>query len=310
MIVTLTMNPSIDISYPLETFKLNTVNRVKNVSKTAGGKGLNVTRVLHEAGEDVVASGLLGGFLGEEIKYDLDQAGIKHSFSPISGQTRNCIAVLHEGKQTEILEAGPTISSEEIEQFIIHYKELLQKAKVMSFSGSLPAGLPVDFYSRLIGLAKSEDVPIVLDASGKTLEAALKGFAKPTVIKPNAEELSALLGHAVTADPDALKKELQDPLFRGVKWIVVSLGADGAFAKVADKFYKVDIPKIEVVNPVGSGDSTVAGLTSGIFREESVELVLKKANTLGMLNAQQAETGHVDMDNYQKLFDQIIVREV
>ena len=108
MILTITMNPSIDISYPLDDFKLDTVNRVKNVRKTAGGKGLNVTRILKQLDAKVVASGLIGGFLGEEIKKDLTSNYIAHDFLPISGETRNCIAVLHKGQQTEILESGST----------------------------------------------------------------------------------------------------------------------------------------------------------------------------------------------------------
>lgn len=118
MILTITMNPSIDISYPLETFKLDTVNRVRNVRKTAGGKGLNVTRILKQLDTEVIASGLIGGFLGEEIKKDLTQNEIAHDFLPISGETRNCIAVLHDGKQTKILENGPVITEQEVRAFL------------------------------------------------------------------------------------------------------------------------------------------------------------------------------------------------
>ena len=102
MILTVTMNPSIDISYPLEEFKLDTVNRVAEVSKTAGGKGLNVTRVLAEIGDHVAATGLIGGTNGKFLLQNLHQ-NVQQSFSEISGDTRNCIALLHEGKQTAIL---------------------------------------------------------------------------------------------------------------------------------------------------------------------------------------------------------------
>ena len=97
MILTVTMNPSVDISYPLEEFNLDTVNRVAKVSKTPGGKGLNVTRVLKQLDDEVVATGLIGGALGTDIKEKLLQTGIKNDFFEISGETRNCIAILHEG---------------------------------------------------------------------------------------------------------------------------------------------------------------------------------------------------------------------
>ena len=115
-------------------------------------------------------------------------------------------------------------------------------------------------------LANQAGKPVVLDCSGAALQAVLESSHKPTVIKPNNEELSQLLGREVSEDLDELKEVLQEPLFAGIEWVIVSLGANGAFAKHGDTFYKVDIPRIQVVNPVGSGDSTVAGI---FFRTSS-----------------------------------------
>ena len=123
MILTITLNPAVDISYKLDYFSLDTVNRVEDVSKTAGGKGLNVARVLHQLGEDVAASGFLGGSLGDFIRTQLAAIGIQDFFVPIDGETRNCIAIIHEGKQTEILESGPVISASEAELFLEKFTE-------------------------------------------------------------------------------------------------------------------------------------------------------------------------------------------
>lgn len=309
MILTVTMNPSIDISYPLDELKIDTVNRVVDVTKTAGGKGLNVTRVLSEFGDPVAATGLVGGKFGE---YLLENIGgdVKKHFYTIAGETRNCIAILHGDNQTEILEKGPKIQEKEGQGFLGHFKELLNLVDVVAISGSLPAGLPVDYYANLVHLANQAGKPVVLDCSGAALQAVLESDHKPTVIKPNNEELSQLLGRDVSENLEELKAVLQEPLFEGIEWIIVSLGANGAFAKHGDTFYKVDIPKIQVVNPVGSGDSTVAGISSGLFHKESDQDLLKKANVLGMLNAQEKMTGHVNMSNYQTLFNQLTVKEV
>lgn len=309
MILTVTMNPSIDISYPLETLHLDTVNRVDKVSKTAGGKGLNVTRVLAEIGDPVSATGLIGGSTGQFILDHLDQE-IGKEFFEIQGETRNCIAILHEGQQTEILEKGPSVSEEEGQAFLDHYETLLPDVAVVAISGSLPAGLPADYYVKLVERAKKAGKPVVLDCSGVSLEKALAAPIKPTVIKPNNEELSQLLGYEVTKDLDQLKEVLQSNLFKGIDWVIVSLGADGAFAKHGDVFYKVDIPKIEVVNPVGSGDSIVAGITSALYHQEDDQALLTKANVLGMLNAQEATTGHINIHRYDDLYQQINVKEV
>lgn len=310
MILTITMNPSVDIAYQLDKFNLDTVNRVSQARKTAGGKGLNVTRVLSEFGDPVTASGCLGGHLGAFIRENLPD-GVEEAFFTIGGETRNCIAILHEdGQQTEVLESGPVLSEEEGQAFQPHFKGLLDQVSVVVLSGSLPKGLPVDYYVELVGLARAAGKPVVLDCSGESLAAILKSSQKPTVIKPNNEELSDLLGLEVTKDITQLKEVLQDELFAGIDWIVVSLGAGGAFAKHGDRFYRVTIPKIDVVNPVGSGDSTVAGIASAIFHQESDEELLIKANVLGMLNAQEEMTGHVNMANYDKLYQQLKVEEV
>ena len=312
MILTVTMNPSIDISYPLDELKIDTVNRVVDVTKTAGGKGLNVTRVLSEFGDSVVATGLVGGKLGDFLVENIDDKVTKRFFY-IQGETRNCIAILHGDNQTEILEKGPEVQEKEGQDFLVYFKELLNTVEVVAISGSLPAGLPVDYYASLVELANQANQagkPVVLDCSGAALQAVLESPHKPTVIKPNNEELSQLLGREVSEDLDELKEVLQEPLFAGIEWIIVSLGANGAFAKHGDTFYKVDIPRIQVVNPVGSGDSTVAGISSGLLHKESDAELLIKANVLGMLNAQEKMTGHVNMANYQALYDQLIVKEV
>ena len=309
MILTVTLNPSIDISYPLEELKLDTVNRVSEVSKTAGGKGLNVTRVLAESGETVGATGFVGGTNGQFIKTHLPR-DVQSFFYDILGDTRNCIAILHEGNQTEILEAGPEIIRTEALGFLHHFKLLMPTADVIAISGSLPTGLPVDYYASLIEIAKEAGRKVVLDSSGKSLEAVLHSPFKPTVIKPNREELSQLLGRDVSADFEDLKEVLKDPLFEGIEWIIVSLGGDCAFAKHGDVFYKVDIPKIEVVNPVGSGDSTVAGISAALSSGKDDAALLTHAMVLGMLNAQEKMTGHVNIAHYDDLYQQINVKEV
>lgn len=310
MILTITLNPSVDIAYQLDTFHLDTVNRVENVQKTAGGKGLNVTRVLKQIGEDVVATGFIGGEIGSYVKKQLTRNDIKNSFVEIGSETRNCIAVLHDGKQTEILEQGPTIQEHEALNFIEHLEIILNNVDVVVISGSLPKGLASNYYVEIVELCKKCGVAVVLDCSGEALKNVLESQQRPTVIKPNTEELSQLIGKEVTDDIQELKSVLSGQLFQGIDWIVVSLGAKGAFAKHNDKFYRVRIPKIKVVNPVGSGDSTVAGIAAGLVHALPEAELLKNANVLGMLNAQEEQTGYVNLENAESLYSQIEVEEV
>lgn len=310
MIVTVTMNPSVDISYPLDTLKIDDVNRVEKVSKTAGGKGLNVSRVIKQMNGELIASGILGGSLGTYIVEQLNKEEVPNHFLKIEKESRNCIAILHEGNQTEILESGPTLDNGEGEEYFELFEELLEEAKVVTISGSLPKGLSLDYYQKLLEMSREKNVKILIDTSGEALKQALLGEEKPFLIKPNTDELNGLLEQEVTSDIEVLKEALSDSLFDGVEAIVVSMGAEGAFAKIHGEFYKVSIPKINVVNPVGSGDATIAGLAMGIDQGLPWDEVLKTAMTTGILNTMEDKTGHINMKNFETYFKQVEVEKI
>lgn len=311
MIVTVTMNPSIDISCPLPVLAINKVNRPVSVYKTAGGKGLNVTRVLSELNADVLATGVLGGHHGAFIQQRLDEEGIHHRFSPIKEETRNSIAILHEGNQTEILEPGPLVSSAEQDAFLVLFKELLESADIVTISGSLARGFSADFYQILLKMAHHANVRVLLDASGENLKNSLAGQYKPFLIKPNMDEIQELINEPLYLDNlDKLKQGLSASVFDDIDWVVVSLGADGALVKYNDKFYRLRIPKINAVNPVGSGDATLAGLAYGLSQGDSPQNVMKTAMTTGILNTLEEKTGHINPDNFDDIFSQITVEEI
>lgn len=303
MILAVTINPSVDISYHIQGFKLNEVNRVENVRKTAGGKGLNVARVIAQMEEPVLTTGVLGGTIGDYIVQELNKSQIPNDFLKIEKESRNCIAILHEGMQTEILESGPTLTNEEGVDFLRKFEEMLVNVSLVTISGSLPKGLPVNFYQQMLSLCRNKGVPVILDSSGEPLKAALLHIDKPFAIKPNITELSQLLGEKVDSRISSLKQALDHEWFRGIEWIVVSMGGEGAFVRHGAKDYRVTLPNINVVNPVGSGDAVVAGLAVAINRKQPVETVLKTAMATGMLNTMEASTGSINMAKFGQYFD-------
>jgi tagatose 6-phosphate kinase len=303
MILAVTMNPSVDISYPINEFNLDAVNRVENVRKTAGGKGLNVARVIAQMEETVLATGVLGGTIGEYIVQELNKSQIPNDFLKIEKESRNCIAILHGGMQTEILESGPTLTNEEGIDFLGKFEELLAKVSLVTISGSLPKGLSVDFYQQMLAISQKKGIPVVLDSSGEPLQAALLHNEKPFAIKPNITELSQLLGVKVDSRNSSLKQALDHEWFKGIEWIVVSMGGDGAFVRHGTEDYRITLPKIDVVNPVGSGDAVVAGLAVALSRKQCVETVMKTAMTTGMLNTMEAGTGSINMAKFGQYFD-------
>ncbi|WP_192986106.1 hexose kinase [Carnobacterium mobile] len=308
-ILAITMNPSVDISYPLDHLQLNSTNRVSEVTKTAGGKGLNVARVLHQLNQPVVASGVLGGTIGSYIEKQLDQTNIRHEFMPIDQESRNCIAILHDDmQQTEILESGPVLTPKNEADFIEHFEKSLENISVVTISGSLPKGLSTELYAKMIEIASEKEVPVLLDSSGDPLKVSLSGKHKPFLIKPNQEEIAQLIQQPIHDLAELQKVLATNPLFDGVEWIVISLGADGALVKYKEEFFRLTIPKINVVNPVGSGDSTVAGLASAIANNADDTEVMKTGMTTGMLNTMEKQTGFINAALFDEYYNKVTIK--
>lgn len=309
MILTVTLNPSVDISYKLDTFSVNDVNRVSNTSKTAGGKGLNVSRVIRQLEEDVLACGFLGGSLGDFIRKELEVYKIKDSFVEIEKDTRNCIAVIHEGKQTEILESGPEINTQEEKKFIDIFEKAVKNVEIITISGSLPKGVSADFYNRLIEIAVEHDKQVLLDTNGKTLGNTLQSKKNPYLIKPNQSEMEELL-NVPEMNEIRLIEELKSSVFQHISWVVVTMGDEGAIVKNNQDIYKVTPPKIEAINPVGSGDSVIAGLAVGLSRGLKDESLIKFGLTMGVLNAGEEQTGYVNVDKIDWCMNEMIVEKL
>lgn len=309
MILTITLNPSVDIGYKLDHFSLDTVNRVAGISKTAGGKGLNVARVLCQLGEEVAASGFLGGSLGDFISSQIKKIGIRDYFIKIQGETRNCIAIICEEQQTEILESGPVITENETILFLEEFSKYVQNAEVVTISGSLPKGLSDDFYVKLLEIAAVYDIPVLLDTNGTLLKPTLASDSKPYLIKPNEQELADLIGEK-SVDERQIIEALKSITFANVPWVVVTRGAGGALVKYNQTIYRARVPKIDAVNPVGSGDSVIAGFAAGISRGLLNEELVRFGLSMGLLNALEEKTGHINLDRVEWATNKVTVKKI
>lgn len=308
MILTITANPSVDMSYQLDSFNIDGVTRTDKVIKHAGGKGIHVGYVLGELGDEVVHSGFVGGKLGEFIEEGLKERGHEARFVKIKEPTRNCLAILHEGKQTEILEAGPTISPDERAEFIKKLDEISAGCKVISMSGSLPKGLDSSFYEEIIAYAKNKGIFVAVDTSGQSLKDVVNAKIKPDLIKPNETEVADLLGEEITKDN--IKEALKKAPLSDIEYVIVSLGKDGAVVKAGDKIFKASVPEVTAINPVGSGDSSLAGAIYAIDKDKSPEEVIKTSMTCGLLNVLTEEIAHIEIEKFDKYYEQIKVEEI
>lgn len=151
MILTVTLNPCIDVLYPLDVLKIDTVYRVKTVAKTLGGKGLNVLRVFYRFDVDMSATGSIGGYFGKWLENVLDVDGMLHNSFSIDAETRSLMLVCYDGgKQTEIFEAGPTIAPEELRLSLDHFDKLLDVTDLLTILGCSCQGLSEDYYTQMM----------------------------------------------------------------------------------------------------------------------------------------------------------------
>ena len=300
MILTVTLNASVDKLYLVDGVNPNSVMRVKQVINTAGGKGLNVSRVAAAAGEKVLATGFLGGFSGEYIKSLLAQDGIDSDFVKIDGETRSCINVadLTTGKHTEFLEPGAKVSETEQQTFLERYKKYLPLCSVAVLSGSLPQGIEPEFYGTLISLAKEQGKKVILDTSGEPLKKSLT--FRPTLIKPNADEIRQLCG--LSDDSTESLQHAASELYRsGIEIVIISLGKKGSMAACEKGIFLCDSPYVDVVNTVGCGDSMVAGFAVGLARGYSFEDTVRMGVAASAANAATMTTGSIRQEDLQRL---------
>lgn len=307
MILTVTLNVAIDKRYVVENCKIGQVMRVKECNYTAGGKGLNVSKVAVIAGEPVLATGFAGGHAGAYVEEALEKAGVKSDFVHVSGETRSCINIFDpvNRTQTEFLEPGFAVTQTDIDAFLLKYQELARQSDVISISGSVPRGADETLYPKLIAIGKALGKKVLLDTSGKLLEAGIA--AKPSFVKPNGDEIRALLGKEVS-DAYSAAEAANSLCAQGIETVVVSLGKKGAVAACPEGVYFAIPPEVEVVNTVGCGDSMVAAFAVGFRRGLPVKECLRLATAVSSSNAHCVETGHFVPAEAEELLPKVEIR--
>lgn len=293
--LTVTLNAAVDKTYRFDRFSPGAINLVGSLSRVAGGKGNNVARVLARLGVSVTATGFAGGHAGAFIEGELRRLGIAAEFEPIPGESRTCLVLVDEqGRSlTEIREPGPSIAPAEADRFLERFTRLAAEARAVVLSGSLPPGLPTDFYARLVAAARAAGAFTVLDTSGAALRAGLS--AGPDLVKPNREELAAWAGRPLTEAQALLAAaEAMRQAGGGTGAVAVSVGAEGLLYIGPDGAWTVTPPAVAAINPVGSGDSAVAGIVAGLLEGRPLPEALRLGVACGTANAMTDSVASVD----------------
>lgn len=266
MLVTVTLNPSLDRLIYVKNLLPNDTNRILAIEEDAGGKGVNVARVFNRLEGEVTATGFLGGRAGSYVARVLEDEGVNCDFTRIALDTRTNWAIQEEdgSPPTALNSPGPEILPDELEDFTRKLETLSKKSSYVAFCGSVPRGVPKDIYQTLTKTVVQNGCKVVLDADEDALRHGIQ--SQPYLVKPNEYEASRLLGQPVQTIEQAAQAARKIHQM-GVEYVIVSMGADGAVAASAEAVVLAVPPRVTTVSTIGSGDSMVAGFLSVMLKQ-------------------------------------------
>ncbi len=282
MIYTVTLNPSIDYVVYLKECKEGKINRTSKEEYLAGGKGINVSVILHNLGIETTALGFVAGFTGNEIIRLLYTQGVNTDFITVTEGISRINVKIKTGAETEINSQGPIITAQQLGLLYDKMKSLHSEDMVV-LAGSIPNNLPDNLYGELMAILNSQGVKTVVDATGGLLKNVLKYH--PFLIKPNHHELSEIFGVTIKDRDDIIyyAKKLQS---LGAGNVLVSRAEKGAILITdTDEVLERPAPAGQVINSVGAGDSMVAGFIAGYHKTGEYKEALKLGIAAGSASA-------------------------
>lgn len=306
MVITVTLNPALDKTLTIDNFNLGIVNRAGSIRYDIGGKGINVSKVLKNFNIDSVCTGFLGGVWENYFQDELKKRKIDTRFVHIEGSTRTNTKVVDSINKvyTDINEAGPNITNEELAYFLEKFEALCSKGDIVVLSGGVSSSVPIDIYGRLIKLAKNKGAVTVLDADGELLKHGL--MEKPDIIKPNIHELQKLMDFQ-KEDEDIVINAAKQLIETGIKKVLVSLGEKGAIYVTKNGVKSCEGLKVNVKSTVGAGDSMVAALVYSLINNLSDEETLAFANGCGAASVEMEGTEACSLEEVRKLVQKVKV---
>ncbi|MGJ3440708.1 1-phosphofructokinase [Pseudomonas sp. Je.1.5.c] len=298
-ILTLTLNPALDITVSLDSLRPGHVNRSQTQHSHAAGKGLNVAQVLADLGHRVTVGGFLGRDNLQPFEALIDWRGFADCFVRVAGETRSNIKLVEaDGRVTDINGQGPQVDEASRTALLQRLEQVAAGHDAVVVAGSLPRGIDPQWLHELLVLLKAQGLKVALDTSGEALRVGLQ--AGPWLVKPNTEELGEVLGVAVhtQAEQRAAAERL---LASGVEHVVVSQGEQGVSWFTHGLALHAQPPKVRVASTVGAGDSLVAGMVHGLLQAEAPALTLRRATAIAAQAVTQVGFGIADREQLARL---------
>ncbi len=301
MILCVSPNPALDRTLLVPDFAAGKVLRAQSALAAAGGKGINVARAVRNLEGEALCSAFLGGTTGRYIAELTEKEQIPGQWTWIDGETRTCIIVAdaQTGEATVVNEQGPHVTSEDWSRFETDVSRLADdRIEFVCFSGSLPPGSPSDAYPRLVQAVLRKGKQVWVDTSGAPLSSVLR---IPDIgIKVNGDEVGVILGRKI-GDPDTALSAARELKAAGPHTVVLTLGAKGAVMAYPTGEAWASPPVIKVVDPIGSGDSFLAGLVTSISNHCAPDEALRRAVAAGAANALTIGGGQFSLEVFNNI---------
>jgi len=303
MIITLTPNTGIDHTLQLSSFQLNSTIRAIDSAWGMGGKATDASWILGKLGIPTRALGFAAGPNGLRMENMLRERGVETDFVWVDGETRlNSVIVVSGQGQSTITSSSLNVSPEHLSEFAARYQKALVGASCVVMGGSLPHGVPGEFYAKAILQAHEHGVPVIFDSSGPALVAGVKSH--PNLIKPKLAELGDLLGFLPTSQAEVQQaaRKLHEEFDCNV---IITLGAEGAVAVFDTGSYFIHPISIPLVSSAGAGDGVLAGMALAFFRQEPLDYGLKHGFALAGAILRTLATADFLIEDYQALLPEI-----
>lgn len=307
-VVTVTLNPALDLTGSLTEFNLGSVSLVSESNLHAAGKGVNVAKVLSELGAEVTVTGFLGQDNPELFHQLFAQIGVNDQFIEVNGATRiNVKLVEASGRVNDINFPGVQVTAEEIERFESVLFRLAEDHDYFVIAGSLPGGVSPELCANWISQLRQLGKKVLFDSSKSALAAGIS--AHPWLIKPNNEELSELFSREFSSE-EQCQQAAQTLGDKGIENVVVSMGANGVMWLNQGNWLKATPPKMQVVSTVGAGDTLVAGLCWGHMQALPPHELLQFATALSALAVSQVGVGVTSHEELEKIKLETQIQEI
>ena len=308
LIVTLTINPAIDRIISIDRLAFEDRAYINSSRESAGGRGINVSSVIHSFGGETLAVLISGGDSGKRLEGLLGKCGYRIAVVPVQNEIRTNLTITDKhGLTVNLNETGPQLAKAEVARVERVVRDTLDHASWLMMCGSIPPGVPPAFYGKLISMARHKKVKTLLHADGDALREGIA--ARPTVVSPNQQEAGRLLGQTLLTRTHYLEAAERIRQL-GAESVVLTLGSRGAVGAFADGLMEALPPRIDAVCPIGAGDALMAAYAWARKRRTSAADALRWGVAAGTASARLPGMSFASLAQTREIYRQVEVRRV